>query len=568
MATTPDVLAHKTLTSRLASSTTGPQASAPSSSPRTPLNRAISSLYGSPSSFRSDEEIVVLEFGSRKFRAGLAGENAPRCVLSYGPNEQRRAGDYSQWLLDDEGGERNTNKSGNMENWGKDHELWPLDLRNADLELIQDKINRVLRDARIRFLLSDSKSKRALLILPSVIPHALLAKLLASTFTICIPASITLTSTPLMCTFAAGQRSAVVVDVGWAETTVSVVYEYREVRQIRSQRAGKLLVQAMGSMLRSHLKDQSNLSGIQNTNDQCSQISFEDSEEVLTKYGWCLKAEEAHKDGLRRESEDLVKSDNYEETTIDLHLKDAKITLQVPFRKMSAPAEKTLFASGSSIKDFDDNENPLHLLIYHALLAVSMDIRRICVSRIIFTGGVSNLPGLKRRTIQELKTLIQDRGWDPIKSYGTAQVARNQGRFRSTRLAADRSLPVAVRDSTQKEDSASTDTGVHESDYRREPAIDKIDKRIQDYKSRDEKTSPHGVVRAICGLGPWAGGSLMAGLRIRGVVEIDRESFLQHGLAGAGMDKQSTSGQQRQTLSRTTKPNMEDRSGWTLGPWA
>ncbi|TDZ29677.1 Serine--tRNA ligase [Colletotrichum spinosum] len=45
-----------------------------------------------------------------------------------------------------------------------------------------------------------------------------------------------------MSTLGAGMRSALVVDLGWAETVVTSVYEYREMRTSRTVRGGKMLV--------------------------------------------------------------------------------------------------------------------------------------------------------------------------------------------------------------------------------------------------------------------------------------------------------------------------------------
>lgn len=42
-----------------------------------------------------------------------------------------------------------------------------------------------------------------------------------------------------------------------------------------------------------------------------------------------------------------------------------------------------------------------------------------------------------------------------------------------------------------------------------------------------------GVVRGVQTLGPWAGASLVAGLRVKGVHEVEREDFPKHGLTDA-----------------------------------
>src|SRR5215471_18176709 len=62
-------------------------------SPHTPLQqRAVLSPYSSSpgSSFRQEEDAVILELGSRWLRAGFEGDSAPICVVGFGPEERRR----------------------------------------------------------------------------------------------------------------------------------------------------------------------------------------------------------------------------------------------------------------------------------------------------------------------------------------------------------------------------------------------------------------------------------------------------------------------------------------------
>lgn len=112
-------------------------------SPHTPL-RTISSAFGSPSALRAEEDCVVIELGARHFRAGFAGDAVPKAVLDYGPEEQRRAGDYRKW---DVGYEKEWRKRIRGKEWGEAYELWRPDLRGLDLGLVGDKIDRAVREA-------------------------------------------------------------------------------------------------------------------------------------------------------------------------------------------------------------------------------------------------------------------------------------------------------------------------------------------------------------------------------------------------------------------------------------
>ena len=141
MTTNPSApsLAHRTLSnirSGAAPSPSGP------SSPHTPL-RTVHSSFGSPSSLRADDDIIVIEFGAKRIRVGFAGDPAPRGYVSFGPGEQRRVGDFRAWQADyqDDWRKRSTGKE-----WGQDHELWKLDVRELDLALIGDKVERGLRE--------------------------------------------------------------------------------------------------------------------------------------------------------------------------------------------------------------------------------------------------------------------------------------------------------------------------------------------------------------------------------------------------------------------------------------
>lgn len=112
-------------------------------SPHTPTTRAISSSFGSPSTLRADEDCVIIEIGSRYLRAGFAGDATPKAVLDFGPEEQRRAGDYRRWATDYEKNWRTRRKG--IE-YGEEHELWKPDLRGIDLGLVGDKIDRAVRE--------------------------------------------------------------------------------------------------------------------------------------------------------------------------------------------------------------------------------------------------------------------------------------------------------------------------------------------------------------------------------------------------------------------------------------
>lgn len=133
---TGPTLAHR----NVASIRQGPSGQPIPSSPHTPP-RTISSTYGSPSTIRAEEDVVVVQPGSRFIRAGFAGEALPKATLQCGPDEQRRVGDFRQWQ------QPNLITEAQRQEWAAEREIWRHDLRDVDLGLVQDKLERTLREA-------------------------------------------------------------------------------------------------------------------------------------------------------------------------------------------------------------------------------------------------------------------------------------------------------------------------------------------------------------------------------------------------------------------------------------
>lgn len=485
-------------------------------------------------------------------RAGFTGENSPRCVVAYSPEHKRRVGDYRQWAA---GYESRPRKRKRGQSWGKEHELWRMDIEEVDLGLVEDKVERLLRDVEHQHLMLDNRQKKVALVVSSLIPKPLLSTLLGTIFSALQASTITLLPSSVMTAVGAGVCSALVIDIGWEETVVSTIYEYREIMQWRSVRAGKLLSEGFAKVL-----DQST--------DQT--LDFEDVEEIMSRLGWCRER------GHKQQPADQ-KSPEAAEIAFPI------VSLKVPFASLAEPIEDALFARGTKVSDLDDHDQPLPLLMYNALLHLPIDIRRLCISRLIFTGGVSNMPGLKRRLTQELEALVQNRGWDPVKNYGSAQNKRDEHKIlrerdsntQKPRTAAEgkkvrfSSIDEQVVKVSETSDEPPSDTPSNIPARDREPELDPIITRLnQQTLQAQGGEQVSGVVRAIDTLGAWAGASLVTTLRVRGIVEVERDRFLQHGLAGATAKKDISVAQQRQSLGPGVRPGAGERSSWTLGIWA
>lgn len=478
-------------------------ASASPRSPRTPiLGRSVSSQFGSPgNSFRAEqEELIVYELGARHLSAGFAGESRPRCVVRWAPDMGRRVGDYRSYQATG----APTQKRSDADSWGGNHEFYRIDTRAIDLELVQDKLERTVRNIHVEFLQLDPKPRKAVLAIPSLLPTPLAEIMLNVLFNhFAQPPVVTILTTPMLACVGAGQRNALIVDVGWEETVVTAIGEYKQVHQRRSVRAGKMLTLEMARLLEEEAKTSVNASDVL--------VDFETAEDLTERVAWC-----------RRMGSDNVRNDEFH-----VPLRGAP-TLVLPFYKLSDPAEKVLFSATSSAQD--DHELPLPSLAYRVLLALPLDLRALAVSRIIITGGVSQLPGLKHRLLQEMSHLLSTRGWNPVESYGSATPHRK-------RVLRERNANLTLRPKTDESENPSSPIkpaiqyiqhGERLPDDVRDPTSMKAEHRMVDSSAKKETVK--GVVRGLETVGAWSSASLIASLRVNGVHEVNREDFLKHGI--------------------------------------
>ena len=120
-----------------------PSGESSSANPRTPTRStpSIPSQFNSPSSLRAEDDVLIIEFGSRRLRAGFAGDAVPKALVSFSPAQTRRVGDLRAWevgYVDD---------WARGPKWAEEYELWRNDVRGLDLGLVGDRMERGLREA-------------------------------------------------------------------------------------------------------------------------------------------------------------------------------------------------------------------------------------------------------------------------------------------------------------------------------------------------------------------------------------------------------------------------------------
>ncbi|KAJ5577102.1 hypothetical protein N7535_004028 [Penicillium sp. DV-2018c] len=513
-------------------------------SPHTPQARTGSypSSTSPSSSFRNEDDAIIFEIGARWLRAGFEGNSAPTCVVGFGPEQSRRAGDYRGWIQGSIGDGR-LPQPVDVEEWTRAYELWRSDLREVDLGLVEDKIERSFRETYNQFLLTDAGTSRLVLVLPSLMPHPLLSSLLSTLFSRWRFPSITLLSSAAMSATAAGLRSALVVDIGWAETTATAIYEYREITTKRTTRSMKHLMQEMGLLLTGLASDGDHDTKV---TDKIS-VGFAYCEEVVSRFAWCKSQRE----------DDTAADEDAQNLSIPSPANPGQEYMDVPFSRLAEPVDKVLFAPDIAEHELDDEEKSLPLLVYNTLLSLFPDARGTCMSRIVFVGGGARIPGLRRRVLKEVSLLIDRHGWSPVR--GTA-LERQRQRLEELRLSTRK--PSSEPESPKSSDEASSTDEKPADPSKEAPEIDFVEQKLH-RQNKDIPVPIQGVLREVESLGPWAGASLTTSLKIRGMVEIEREKFLQHGLAGATRDMDHPVPDRRSGLR-----SGGDRSSWTLAGWA
>ncbi|KAL7272274.1 hypothetical protein RUND412_004924 [Rhizina undulata] len=534
-----------------ASSSTSPYRASsslrPSSYSATPLTPRHT--YTPPTTLHNAEDALVFEIGTRFLRAGFANEPFPRCELDWSTHAYRRAGDRISSVR------KPRAKRKDPVGAAEKGELWREDLRGFEVGLVEDLVERAVRVAYNKYLLLDSKTKKLLLPVPPLFPTKLLTVIATTLFTHFQVPTITFIPSPVLATIAAGLRSALVVDIGWHETIVTPVFELRPVDSPsislhgRCRRAGKVLRETWREFLQSELLAQRKIT---------DEIETEELEEIISRMGWCKKyispfpPPTPSPSSSRSPSPSPSPSPTSFTTTASTHVpipdreylnEDPVVSipldsvtpptsLSLPFSQFSLPAEKTFFAPTTTPSDTpefpDDDDHPLPYLLYTTLLHLPIDVRAALLSRLIILGGASAIPGLKKRIVDELQGLIRSRGWSMSPGVRSLKKAPVVTTAVPTPLPTPSPSPVPPpTDDDEKEKEQKPRKPVLEKKRNRKDLVLKKDK-----EKKNEPGFKPGEVRAVRSLGVWVGGSLCAGMKVRGTVEVEREKFLSAVVAG------------------------------------
>ena len=508
-----------------------------SGSPHTP-SRFIPSNYSSPgSTFRQEEDAIIFELDPRYLKAGFEGESGPQCAIAFHPDQAKRVGDYRVYLP-------SYKKSQTcLEGAAHEHELWRNDLKDLDLGLVEDKLERAVREAYNKYLLTDAGSARLILVLPSLVPLPVLSTALTLLFERWRYASITLLPAPTMCAIAAGLRSALVVDIGWEETVITPIYEYRELAALRSARAMKTLVMRVGELLKGFTEKQ------QGPGDDPLRLDFDFVEDFAGRCAFCC----AHDRPAGAEVSDQMDSMSIDRSQPPASPEDLQIDW--PSQNSSRPVTISGIEVSQTVGDcffrqqdeqcLDDDEGSLDDLVYYSLLRLPPDVRALCMSRLIVVGSGASVAGLKSSLLGRVQNMVDKHGWSAVRG---RHVSLQHLRGATTKGA--------------RAEPADTNHNVplpFGKDY--------VEEKVSKLKGKDLQQIRQGSLQLVDTLGAWSGTSLTSSLKVKGAVEIERERFLNHGLSSASRDLDMSVVPQRMSSLATGTTKSGDRTSWSLGNW-
>ena len=270
---------------------------------------------------------MIFQLSPRQLSAGFEGESGPQCTIAFGPDNSRRVGDYRTWLPD------YRRPDTKLEDEVTASELWRNDLGDVDLGLLEDKLERAVREVYNKHLLTDAGTARLVLVLPSLVPLPVVSSILTTLFERWKYPTITLLPAPTMCAVAAGVRSALVVDVGWEETVVTPISEYREVATHRTTRGMKMLVLKMREKLQALAKEHSTTDG------PSLRCDFEFVEDFIARLALC-EMEVGHRittaaDGIGALSIEDTANSSASDFLIEWPSQSASHTVRIPRAEIS-----------------------------------------------------------------------------------------------------------------------------------------------------------------------------------------------------------------------------------------
>lgn len=306
---------------------------------------------------------VIIQIGARFIRAGFAGDATP--ILRTTTN----AYDLSDAQLNIGAGHAIESVKTPMNDYFQGKFLWVYDLVDYDFAKLESLLERIIYNIYQSNLLVDAKKCKVLIIEPPFFPVPL-KKTLTKVLLFHIHAqSLRFYPEPVLSCVSAGSNNGLVIDIGWSQTTVTPIYDLRMIyTDIKvTNRSGRLF----------HELVKENLDEI----DGCAgAFDFELIEGLICDTFYCQSRDAANR-----------------HDTAEFQYGSLKISNRLRYNLI----EEFMFEEDSS--NLDNDNHPLIPMVIKTLQNSPIDLRKELSTKIIITGGLSKIPGLKTRILEEIE---------------------------------------------------------------------------------------------------------------------------------------------------------------------
>ena len=183
--------------------------------------------------------------------------------------------------------------------------------------------------------------------------------------------AVVILPTPLMVAIGSGSSFALVIDIGWSLTTVVPVFDYRVLDNFLTftNRAGSRLHYELLSALREEGFDAGSVSfrELENAISLLDSITSNSDDELIACGGF------------------LVRKKNFTE------------------------AIQRLYFSYDPSVQYEDDETPILKLVTDLIYRLPIDLRKSISSRVIITGGISNLKGFRQTLLAKVDEAVSQK---------------------------------------------------------------------------------------------------------------------------------------------------------------
>jgi len=347
------------------------------------LNNKRTTAYGI-------DQKIILDIGSLYIKFGLSGEASPRQCL---PNRiYKNIENCPEGVI----------VEGDLE------PLYQLKVTPYDIPEIYERFKEQIKLIFYRFMMSDYKHKRKVLIAENLlIPMDLKTMIAAVLFEYMSVPSIIFSPSQLLALTSVGRKTGLVIDCGYLETTVLPIYDYR------------CLLHSVKTMPCAGQDISTNLKKLIIKN---ASISFDDGkvfpfsnewESILTNYiiedikaSVCFVGQKPDTTEIISNEDNNTISYRSSATEIGYPMEDRRLKILIPGWVRERAAE-ILF-------DQERNEASIASLVIDSLKATPTDLRTSLIENVLLIGGTSMLPGFSLRVSQELKDYLNENGFKTL----------------------------------------------------------------------------------------------------------------------------------------------------------